>query len=179
MQKLCEYRSPLGRIILAENGGAITGLWFEGQKYFPEKLDGVFVNPDDSAMLKAAVNWLDRYFAGDAPSISELKLAPNGSEFQRRVWQKLCEIPHGEVRTYGDIGKALAAESGKDRMSAQAVGGAVGHNPISLIIPCHRVVGADGSLTGYAGGVDRKMALLKLEKVDITKLSAPKKGTAL
>ena len=123
--------------------------------------------------------WLDRYFAGGRPSLCELPLAPAGSEFRQGVWSILCEIPYGEVTTYGDIAKKVAARMGNKSMSAQAVGGAVGHNPISIIIPCHRVVGSNGSLTGYAGGIKTKIKLLELEGADMTPLFTPKKGTAL
>lgn len=108
-----------------------------------------------------------------------MKLAPRGSEFRKAVWAALCEIPYGKVTTYGEISKKVAAKFGKQHMSAQAVGGAVGHNAISIIIPCHRVVGSNGSLTGYAGGIDKKVKLLTLEKVDMSSFFIPKKGTAL
>lgn len=160
-------------MILAEKDGALAGLWFERQRYFPKMLEGKLVNSDDSPTLDAAIKWLDRYFAGEKPAASELHLAPTGTDFQRRVWKELCAIPYGEVVTYGSIAKKLAAERGRVKMSAQAVGGAVGHNPISVIIPCHRVIGSNGNLVGYAGGIERKIALLEHEKVDITNLSAP------
>ena len=124
-------------------------------------------------------NWLDRYFAGERPAISDLALAPFGSAFRQKVWNILCGIPYGQIITYGDIAKQLASDLHKKGMSSQAVGGAVGHNPISIIIPCHRVVGANGSLTGYAGGIDTKVKLLELEGVDLSRLFVPKKGTAL
>ena len=130
-------------------------------------------------MLQAAKRWLDRYFAGKKPEISELPLAPMGSAFQQGVWELLCEIPYGQVTTYGEIAKKMAARMGKSSMSGQAVGGAVGHNPISIIIPCPRVVGANGSLTGYAGGIKKKVKLLEHEGVDLQKFFIPKEGTAL
>lgn len=117
----------------------------------------------DTGILPRTKEWLDRYFAGKRPAISELALAPAGSEFRRAVWKILCEIPYGEVTTYGEIARKIAKQLGMESMSAQAVGGAVGHNPISIIIPCHRVVGSDGSLTGYAGGLEKKLWLLTLE----------------
>jgi methylated-DNA-[protein]-cysteine S-methyltransferase len=123
--------------------------------------------------------WLDRYFDGEKPDLSELPLAPTGGEFRRMVWDILCEIPYGEVVTYGDIAKKMAQKMKRKSMSSQAVGGAVGHNPISIIIPCHRVVGSNGSLTGYAGGIDKKIKLLELEGADISSLFVPTKGTAL
>lgn len=132
-----------------------------------------------AVVLRRAAQWLDRYFAGDKPMIAELPLAPAGSEFRQHVWQILCEIPYGSVITYGEIAKRMAGRMGRETMSAQAVGGAVAHNPISIIIPCHRVVGAGGSLTGYAGGIDRKMQLLELEGVDLSGYFVPAKGTAL
>lgn len=120
----------------------------------------------DTGILNRTKEWLDRYFAGERPGISELALAPAGSEFRRAVWKILCEIPYGEVTTYGEIARRIAAQRGVESMSSQAVGGAVGHNPISIIIPCHRVLGTDGSLTGYAGGLARKRWLLNLEGAD-------------
>ena len=155
-----------------------SGLWLEGQKYYSAGLAREIEEKNDSAVLIAAKNWLDRYFAGKKPNISELSLNPAGSAFRQEVWQILCEIPYGEYITYGDIAKKIAAKSGKF-MSGQAVGGAVGHNPISIIIPCHRVVGTNGSLTGYAGGIDKKIKLLKHEGADISRLHIPKSGTAL
>lgn len=123
--------------------------------------------------------WLDRYFNGEKPKISEIDLSPKGSEFAKKVWEILCKIPYGEVTTYGEIAKKIAKTMNKDKMSAQAVGGAVGHNPISIIIPCHRVVGSNGSLTGYAGGIDKKISLLKHEGVDMTNLYVPIKNISL
>ncbi len=137
------------------------------------------VEKNDMPIFDAAKRWLDRYFAGERPTISELPLAPRGSEFRQGVWDILCEIPYGEVITYGDIAKKMAVKMNKKRMSSQAVGGAVGHNPISIIIPCHRVVGSNGSLTGYGGGIGTKIKLLELERVDMSSLFVPKKGTAL
>jgi methylated-DNA-[protein]-cysteine S-methyltransferase len=123
--------------------------------------------------------WLDGYFAGENPDPNALPLGPKGSDFQQAVWAELLKIPYGEVVTYGAIAKTLAKARGIERMSSQAVGGAVGRNPISIIIPCHRVVGSDGSLTGYGGGIENKVKLLEGEGVDMTKLYVPKKGTAL
>jgi methylated-DNA-[protein]-cysteine S-methyltransferase len=124
-------------------------------------------------------SWLDRYFAGQRPDASALPLAPIGGAFRQSVWDILRRIPYGKLTTYGEIAREIAAASGKTGMSAQAVGGAVGRNPISIIIPCHRVVGANGSLTGYAGGIGTKVKLLELEGVDMRALFVPKKGTAL
>ena len=173
------YHSPVGGLMLAEKDGAIAGLWMEGQKYFLGSLKEEIKEKSDSVVLNQAKEWLDRYFRGEKPSASELRLAPEGSEFRKEVWKILCEIPYGELTTYGEISKKIAAGRGLERMSAQAVGGAVGHNPISIIIPCHRVVGSDGSLTGYAGGLTKKIQLLTMEGVDMKKLFIPTKGTAL
>ena len=157
------YDAPIGKLLLAASWDALTGLWTEGQKYYPYELPKTAVQNDANPILMQARGWLDRYFAGAKPEISELKLSPAGTAFQQQVWRILCRIPYGQVTTYGAIAKELAAEKGLASMSAQAVGGAVGRNPISIIIPCHRVVGADGSLTGYAGGLERKKLLLTLE----------------
>lgn len=173
------YDSPVGRLVLAEKDGALAGLWIEGQKYFFGSLKNEMAEEADTPALKRAAEWLERYFRGEKPSVSELVLAPSGSEFRKEVWKILCDIPYGKVITYGEIARKIAADRGLERMSAQAVGGAVSHNPISIIIPCHRVVGTDGSLTGYAGGLDKKISLLTLEGVDMKKLSVPAKGTAL
>ncbi|MEY8338259.1 methylated-DNA--[protein]-cysteine S-methyltransferase [Lachnospiraceae bacterium 62-35] len=173
------YESPVGRLLVAERDGTLTGLWIEGQKYFPNSLQEERKEGADSPVLNAAKEWLDRYFKGEKPSSSELPLAPAGSEFHKAVWKILCEIPYGEVTTYGEISRKIAASLGLQQMSAQAVGGAVSHNPISIIIPCHRVVGTNGSLTGYAGGLEKKIKLLTLEGVDMEGLFVPSKGTAL
>jgi methylated-DNA-[protein]-cysteine S-methyltransferase len=174
-----KYESPLGDIILAAEDDALIGLWLEGQKYFLGSLRERPAVNDGIPIFIQAKQWLNRYFKGDKPDINELKLAPVGSDFRKAVWKLLCEIPYGKVVTYGEIAEQIAAMRGTGKMSAQAVGGAVGHNPISIIIPCHRVVGADGSLTGYAGGIDKKLRLLKLEGADMDRLYVPKKGTAL
>lgn len=161
------YSSPVGKLLLAERDGALAGLWIEGQKYFPDLRPEETLENTDSAVLNQAGKWLDRYFRGEKPSVQELKLAPEGSEFRREIWKILCEIPYGEVTTYKKIAEKLARARGLDHMSAQAVGGAIAHNPISIIIPCHRVLGTDGSLTGYAGGIEKKIQLLQLEGVDV------------
>lgn len=161
-----QYHSPIGSLLLAERNHSLVGVWMEGQKYFPVLTKEELVKNSDSLVLKQTREWLERYFNGERPSIGELALAPEGSGFRRAVWRLLCGIPYGKVTTYGELSKRIAAERKLDRMAAQAVGGAVGHNPISIIIPCHRVVGADGRLTGYAGGIDKKQRLLALEGVD-------------
>lgn len=174
-----KYKSPVGMLTLACDGARLNGLWMEGQKYFGDTIPEKMTPKDDIPVFYAAKEWLDEYFAGKKPAISRLALAPIGGEFRREVWRILTEIPYGHVITYGDIARKLAAKKGKKTMSAQAVGGAVGHNPISIIIPCHRVVGSNGSLTGFSGGISKKIKLLELEGVDMQKLFVPKKGTAL
>lgn len=173
------YHSPIGGLLLAEKEGSLAGVWMEGQKYFHGVLHEKMEEKEDSKVLNKTKEWLDRYFRREKPKIDELSLAPVGSEFRKEVWRILCEIPYGQVTTYGEISQRIAKNRGIDKMSAQAVGGAVGHNPISIIIPCHRVVGADGSLTGYAGGIQKKVKLLTLEGVNMEKLYIPVKGTAL
>lgn len=174
-----EYETPIGKLVLASDGDALTGAWFEGQKYFAGHAGGELVRDDGLGIFARARDWLDRYFAGEPLSASALPLAPRGTAFQRRVWGKLLEIPYGQTRTYGDLARELAAEDGRQRGSARAVGAANGRNPISIIQPCHRVVGADGSLTGYAGGIERKVWLLRHEGADMSGLYVPKRGSAL
>ena len=157
-----QYVSPLGPLTLCCHGEALVGLWLEGQRYFGASIPETMV-PDGRAPVFAQVKaWLDRYFAKERPAISELPLAPAGSPFRQAVWKQLCTIPYGQTITYGDLTRQL----GRLSTSSRAVGGAVGHNPISIIIPCHRVVGNGGRLTGYAGGLDKKLLLLKHEGVD-------------
>ncbi len=160
------YASPLGDMLLAEKDGALVGLWFEGQKYYGAAISEAVPKDDDKTSVKVK-RWLDRYFAGQKPDAAELALAPAGSDFRQAVWDILCEIPYGKTISYGGIAETLAKRKGLARVSARAVGGAVSHNPISIVIPCHRVVGSDGSLTGYAGGIDKKIKLLELEGVDM------------
>ena len=152
---LTHYASPLGPILLAADETGLTGLWFEGQKYFPSFL-GVDYQEKETPVLTETARWLDVYFSGKDPGFLP-PLHPQGSPFRQTVWDILLTIPRGQTMTYGEIARRLGVRS------AQAVGGAVGHNPISILIPCHRVVGSDGSLTGYAGGLDRKTRLLQLE----------------
>ena len=172
-----DYSSPNGIITTASDGTSITGLWFQGQKYYADTLeDGA--QEQELPVFQSVREWLDLYFQGQNPGFTP-PLAPKGSPFRRLIWDILCEIPYGAVTTYGEIAKQVAAKTGKVHMSAQAVGGAVAHNPISIIIPCHRVVGTDGSLTGYAGGLDRKIALLTMEGADMSRFYVPHKGTAL
>lgn len=162
-----EYHAPLGRITLASDGEALSGLWIEEQLHFAATA-GKMIQRDDLPVFREAKTWLDRYFSGERPRIQTLPLAPVGSPFRQAVWKILMEIPYGEVITYGEISKALGTGC------AQAVGGAVGHNPISIIIPCHRVIGAGGNLTGYAGGLDKKIWLLRHEGVDMMGMYLPK-----
>lgn len=171
--------SPIGSLTLASDGENLVGLWMEGQKYYGGTIPENMMPKDDLPLFGTTKTWLKRYFNGENPDLNELPLAPLGSEFRQGVWAILREVPYGEVITYGAIAKKMAVQRGKSRMSSQAVGGAVGHNPISIIIPCHRVVGANGSLTGFSGGMKKKLALLELEKVDLSKLHIPTKGTAL
>ena len=171
------YDSPLGGILLAADESGITGLWFDGQKYFARALPAERVEQNTPALAEAK-RWLDIYFTGGEPDFTP-PLHPIGSGFRQAVWNILLQIPYGQTTTYGEIARQLAAKQGLVRMSAQAIGGAVGHNEISIIIPCHRVVGTNGSLTGYAGGIDRKVKLLELEHTDMSGFFVPKKGTAL
>ena len=196
------YDSPVGGIVLAareEHG--LMGLWLEGQKYFLGSIREGLAEREELPVFLQTKRWLDRYFAGERPEIGELDLAPEGSAFARHVWKLLREIPYGETTTYGKIAERIAQERGAVRVSAQetgrmtgvseretgrmtgvsaqAVGGAVAHNPISIIIPCHRVVGSNGSLTGYAGGIDKKLWLLRHEGADLSRCFVPRRGTAL
>ena len=171
------YDSPMGGILLAADEIGMRALWFNGQKYFARDLPAERVE-QSTPVLAEAKRWLDIYFAGHEPDFLP-PLRPVGSAFRQEVWDILLQIPYGQTTTYGEIARRLAEKRGLPRMSAQAVGGAVGHNEISIIIPCHRVVGTNGSLTGYAGGIEKKVKLLELEQTDMTGFFAPKKGTAL
>ena len=166
-----QYTSPIGLLTLSTNGTALTGLWIQNQKYYPNTTAWHQISISDSPALSTAVNWLDSYFSNERPSITDLNLSPAGTPFRQQVWRHLCRIPYGETTTYGALAKIIAAENSISSMSSQAVGGAVAHNPISIIIPCHRVVGADGTLTGYAAGTDIKRRLLALEEADISRFS--------
>jgi methylated-DNA-[protein]-cysteine S-methyltransferase len=164
------YKSPIGDILLASDENSIIGLWIGEQKYIGSTMPKDMIEKDDLPILREGKAWLDAYFTGKNPKLSGLSLAPAGGAFKQQVWSILIEIPYGKLTTYGNIAKEAAKRMGKDRMSAQAVGGAVGHNPISIIIPCHRVVGTNGNLTGYAGGIEKKIKLLEHEGVDMTRL---------
>ena len=173
----CKYKSPLGDILLAADEVGLMGLWFDGEKYFAKTLPDEHI-PQETEVITKTKKWLDVYFSGEEPKFTP-PLHPVGSEFRQDVWQILLQIPYGKTATYGQIASKIAEMKKLPRMSAQAVGGAVGHNEISIIIPCHRVVGTNGSLTGYAGGMDKKIALLELEHTDMSGFFVPKKGTAL
>lgn len=173
------YDSPLGDMLLATDEQGLVGLWFMGQKYFADSLASPkeCIEHETPALVETKC-WLDVYFAGREPDFLP-PLHPTGTPFQHAVWDILLQIPYGQITTYGAIARQIATGRGAEHMSAQAVGSAVGRNHISIIIPCHRVVGSNGSLTGYAGGIDKKIRLLELERTDTSKLFAPKHGTAL
>lgn len=156
------WRSPLGEMTLAGTDRELTGLWFAGQKYDRAGLTGPCTQRE-TPLFREIKGWLELYFSGRCPGFTP-PLAWNTTPFRAAVWEYLLTIPYGCTATYGDIAAHIARQRGLASMSAQAVGGAVGHNPISIIVPCHRVVGAGGSLTGYAGGLERKQALLELER---------------
>ena len=156
------YTSPIGSITIASNGEALTGLWFDEQKHFPHNLISESIEAE-LPIFTQTIKWLDTYFGCEVPDFTP-QISLQTTPFRKAVYEILLSIPYGQTMTYGEIANIIAERKGIERMSAQAVGGAVGHNPVSIIIPCHRVVGVDGSLTGYAGGLDRKVELLKLEK---------------
>ena len=176
MQYVSHYASPLGGITLAADEKGLTGLWFDGQKYFALYLDKEH-QEKELPVFQQAKKWLDIYFYGKEPHV-DVPLHFTGSDFQNEVWEILYSIPYGKTMTYGEIAQIMAKKRGLTRMSAQAVGGAVARNEISLIVPCHRVVGSNGSLTGYAGGISRKAALLKMEGGFKDTFFVPKKSTA-
>lgn len=162
----CSVNSPQGILTAAAENGALIGLWFVGQKYYPSATSH-WVADESYPVFDSLRSWVSDYFSGKT-RLPRVPLAPNGTEFQKNIWDLLLKIPYGQTTSYGEIASHVAARMGLSSMSAQAVGGAVGHNPISLLIPCHRVVGSNRSLTGYAGGLDKKEALLKLEKLALT-----------
>lgn len=178
MQYTATYDSPLGKITMAGSERGLAGLWFEGQKYFADTLSGETAEKEDFPLFVQVREWLDVYFSGKDPGFTP-PLDLQGTPFRLTIWQLLQEIPYGETITYKEIAEKAAACRGIKTMSAQAVGGAVGHNPVSIIVPCHRVVGSNGSLTGYAGGIDKKIKLLTLEQAPLDDLFVPRKGTAL
>lgn len=165
------YSSPLGRLLLASDGEALSGLWFEGQKHIPSSFWQDSQPCHELSLFRIAARWLDSYFSG-SPSLSLPPLKLAGSAFQQKVWSRLLLIPYGTTITYGEIARELSAPTGRP-LSAQAVGGAVSHNPIAILIPCHRVMGAGGRLTGYAGGIEVKKRLLSLEGMDISLFTDP------
>ncbi len=177
MQYITHYQSPIGGILLAADETGLTGLWFDGEKHYAGHLDPGR-EEKDTPILEQTKEWLTIYFSGREPLFYP-PIHMTGTPFRLSVWKILQKIPYGKTVTYGEIAREIAAQKGLSRMSAQAVGGAVGHNEISIIVPCHRVVGTNGSLTGYAGGIDRKVKLLALEKVDMRTFFVPAKGTAL
>lgn len=177
MYYICKYASPLGGITLASDGVKLTGLWFDGQKYFAAGLPREHLTRELPVFAQTR-DWLDVFFSGKPPAFTPPLSMEGVSPFRRRVWEIMLEIPYGQTSTYKKIAAQIAAETG-GRVSAQAVGGAVGHNRISLVIPCHRVLGTNGSVTGYAGGVDKKIALLKTEGVDAAELFIPRKGKSV
>lgn len=177
MQYISHYNSPLGAILLSADCEGLTGLWFEGAKYYANHLDSNH-REISTTILEETKEWLDIYFTGKEPNFMP-PIHMIGADFQMAVWKQLRKIPYGKTTTYGTIAKEIARQRGITRMSAQAVGGAVGHNEISILIPCHRVIGSNGNLTGYAGGMDKKIALLNLEGVDMTGFVIPVKGTAI
>lgn len=171
--------TPLGPLTLASDGDALVAAWLDGQTPFGGNAPRIWHESGEdqplAPVLKLAVAWLDAYFGGRRPAIDHLPLAPAGSPFRQMVWKRLCAIPYGKCVTYGELARELAAHSHTGQMSAQAVGGAVGHNPIALIIPCHRVMGAGGNLTGYAGGIEKKLWLLQWEGVETRHFRAPRR----
>ena len=157
------YDSPLGRILIASDGDGLTGLWFEGQKYYASTATDIICNTPDRH-IDSAKQWLNIYFSGGKPDYTPV-LSLHGTAFRMEVWKILQTIPYGETMTYGEIAAVMAKRRGSGIVSARAVGGAAGHNPVSIIVPCHRVTGSGGTLTGYAGGLERKKALLELEGI--------------
>ena len=158
----CTYESKIGLLYLISDGKSLIGCYLEGQKYFPNNIDNYLLSEELNILVKSKA-WLEKYFNGENPSIDEIPLNFNGTEFRNTVWEVLKEIPYGEVVTYRHIAEIIAKTKGLETMSAQAVGGAVGHNPLLIFISCHRVIGVDGSLTGYAAGLKNKRFLLNLE----------------
>lgn len=165
-----EYKSPLGIITICCNEDEkVVGLFFKNQKYFADNIDGKITENNNLKIFVTVKSWLDKYFAGKKPNIKEIPIKFIGNDFRKSVWKILYKIPYGKTVTYGDIARQIAKQKDITKMSAQAIGGAVGHNPISIIVPCHRVVGKNGKLTGYAAGLNKKKKLLELEQVNMVK----------
>lgn len=163
-----EYNSPVGKLILvSDENENLTGLFVDGQKNLSDFSNFEIKENDNLKNFEYVKEWLDKYFKGENPKITEFSLKPEGSEFRREVWKILCEIPYGQTLSYGDIAKKLAEKRKITKMSAQAIGGAVSHNPILIIIPCHRVVGSNGTLTGYSAGITTKIKLLETENITV------------
>ena len=171
------YESPLGTMIMLGTLSYLTDLFFIDEAHAPSYDDAEYIE-QLTGPFEVTIMWLNQYFNGKKPFITP-PIQLEGTEFRKSVWSILQTIPYGETTTYGDIGKQIAQQQGKEKFSAQAVGGAVGHNPISIIVPCHRVIGSNGQLTGYAGGIAAKIKLLEHEGADMSQLFVPKKGTAL
>lgn len=168
--------SPVGELTMASDGECLKGLWIKEQKYFPAGAGEQWTVDEEAEIFEKTREWLEKYFNGDSPDPDKLPLAPEGSDFRKQVWEILLRIPYGETVTYGEIGAIIARDRGLEKMSAQAVGGAVGHNPIAIIIPCHRVIGKDRSLTGYAGGLNVKRQLLTIEGLIVDENDLVKKN---
>ncbi len=164
--------SPVGKLLMTSDGQNLTSLQMNTQRY--NRLQSDWIMQDDLEIFNQTRQWLNDYWQGKKLSLKDLTLKPQGSDFRQKVWKILLEIPYGQYLTYGDIARRIARECGITKMSAQAVGGAVGHNPICIVIPCHRVIGSNGNLTGYDGGIDKKIILLQHEGFDISKFSLPR-----
>jgi methylated-DNA-[protein]-cysteine S-methyltransferase len=169
MEYIRKIKSPVGALTISSDGKNICGLWIEGQKYFAKTLEKNVLE-QNLPIFENVQKWLDIYFSGKEPGFMP-PLMPKGSPFQKSIWNNLCKIPYGKTTTYGDLAKQFELENKGEHTSARAVGGAVGHNPISILIPCHRVIGRNGNPTGYAGGIDKKIKLLNLEGVTALKNS--------
>lgn len=168
MNYISRYNSPLGAMLIAADDAGLTGLWFEGQKYFARGLAAEREERETPA-ISSAKRWLDMYFSGQEPDFTP-PLNLRGTPFQKAVWDIMLTVPYGETVSYSEIAAQIAKRQGRAHMSAQAVGGAVGHNPVLIIVPCHRVVGKSGELTGYAAGVDKKLRLLQRENAALPKI---------
>lgn len=177
---LANYDSPVGPLTIGSDGRYLIGVWFEGQKYDRDVISGEETEFRNDSVINKTIKWLDTYFEGKDPGdVPPVRII--GTEFKRMVCDIMLRIPFGKTMTYGEIAGIIAGKKGIKKMSAQAVGGAVGHNPVSIIVPCHRVVGTGGNLTGYGGGIDKKVWLLENEGIDLKKegFFVPTKGTAL